>query len=77
MRAKAQLTAKKTAFYGTNATAKEDLISKIGEACRTFGFFSLVNHGIADSLQQDLLACSQEFFSLPLDVKETYSKGQM
>ena len=66
-----------TAFYGTDAAAKDTLISKIGEACRTSGFFSLVNHGIAESLQQEILSFSEELFALPLDVKETYGKGEM
>ena len=66
-----------TAFYGTDAAAKDTMISKIGEACRTSGFFSLVNHGIAESLQQEILSLSEELFALPLDVKETYGKGEM
>jgi isopenicillin N synthase-like dioxygenase len=63
------------AFYGTDEQAKDGLIRQIGEACKQSGFFTLINHGIPESLQKELLACSEEFFSLPLNTKETYNKG--
>lgn len=50
-------------------------MDQIGAACKKSGFFQLVNHGIPESLQRELLSCSEEFFSLPLEVKETYNKG--
>lgn len=63
------------AFHSENPEERSALVEHIGAACEQSGFFQLVNHGIPESLQQDLLSCSKEFFSLPLDVKETYDKG--
>jgi len=63
-----------SAFYSPDAAVRDALVQQIGKACRTSGFFSLVNHGIPDDLQAEVLACSEELFGLPLDVKESYSK---
>ncbi|PSN63686.1 putative oxidoreductase [Corynespora cassiicola Philippines] len=53
---------------------KQTVIAQIGAACRQSGFFQIVNHGIPEKLQEDLLSCSEELFALPLDIKEIYSK---
>ncbi|KAJ4296357.1 hypothetical protein N0V90_006402 [Kalmusia sp. IMI 367209] len=62
------------AFRSDSIEERNALVEQVGAACRQSGFFQLVNHGIPETLQQDILACSEELFSLPLDVKETYSK---
>ena len=64
-----------TAWYGTSDDAKDQLVHQIREACKGSGFFTLISHGIPASLQKDILACSEEFFSLPLDTKDLYDKG--
>ncbi|KAJ5110659.1 hypothetical protein N7532_001194 [Penicillium argentinense] len=61
-------------FYGTNESQKSTLIELLRHACEQFGFFQLFNHGITESLQQDVLQQSKEFFELPLEVKEKYNK---
>lgn len=38
---------------------------RIGEACRTHGFFYIAGHGIDDGLQQALREASRAFFALP------------
>lgn len=62
-------------FFEGNAAERAVLVEKIGEACRTSGFFQLINHGISSSLQKDLLRACEDFFSLPLQAKESYDKG--
>jgi isopenicillin N synthase-like dioxygenase len=37
----------------------------IGEACRSYGFFAIVDHGIPSTLSDDLLRASRAFFALP------------
>lgn len=46
---------------------KEDssAVEEIGRACRDWGFFQIVNHGISDVLIDELYRQSRSFFSLP------------
>ncbi|RIL05804.1 MAG: isopenicillin N synthase family oxygenase [Proteobacteria bacterium] len=37
----------------------------IGHACRTHGFFQIVNHGVDAALERRLFACAREFFAWP------------
>ena len=49
---------------------------EIGEACRTQGFFQIVNHPIPLSLQKEMFRLSKEFFALPLEEKMKLDKGK-
>ena len=66
-----------TAFYGPECAAKENLVKKLKTACQELGFFQLVNHAIPSTLQESILHQSKEFFDLPIEVKEKYSKGRL
>ncbi|WP_341725006.1 isopenicillin N synthase family dioxygenase [Pseudoxanthomonas putridarboris] len=44
---------------------RERTAARIGEACRTQGFFYITGHRIAEELQRALQAASREFFALP------------
>ena len=44
-------------------------IGQIAEACRTWGFFQIVNHGVANDQFQNLWQQAQGFFTLPVDKK--------
>nr|GMD73400.1 gibberellin 2-beta-dioxygenase 8 [Ipomoea batatas] len=43
---------------------------KVTEACREWGFFRLVNHGIPESLMSQMLECSRELFSMAYEAKQ-------
>jgi isopenicillin N synthase-like dioxygenase len=43
--------------------------AQIGEACREFGFFYVVGHGVAESLQDTLEDVSRRFFAQDLQTK--------
>ncbi|KAK9145865.1 hypothetical protein Sjap_005768 [Stephania japonica] len=45
------------------------IIRQVGDACRTHGFFQVVNHGVAAESTEGMLEIAREFFHLPLDVK--------
>lgn len=49
---------------------------QIGHACRTQGFFQIVNHAIPQSLQKEMFKISKEFFALPLEEKMKLDKSQ-
>ena len=41
----------------------------IGDACRNWGFFYIINHGVSEDLQERLESISKQFFTLPLEQK--------
>ncbi|MBW4597309.1 MAG: isopenicillin N synthase family oxygenase [Brasilonema angustatum HA4187-MV1] len=43
--------------------------SQIGEACREWGFFYIVGHGVDENLQQRLEELSRQFFAQDLETK--------
>lgn len=50
-------------------TALRAVVSQIGEACKTCGFFYVVGHGVKLSLQQQLQDGAEKYFALPRDAK--------
>ncbi|EGC40113.1 hypothetical protein DICPUDRAFT_74298 [Dictyostelium purpureum] len=59
---------------GTNQ-GKIKISKEINDACRASGFFYIVNHGIEQSVLDELLEYTQKFFSLPYDVKMKWRVG--
>jgi isopenicillin N synthase-like dioxygenase len=53
-----------------------DIASKIRDACREYGFFYVVGHGVDEALQQRLEKISQEFFAQDLDTKSEISMSR-
>lgn len=49
--------------------ARGDVARQIGAACRDFGFFYIVSHGVSEDLQQQLEIVSREFFGQSLEEK--------
>ncbi|XP_006651534.2 2-oxoglutarate-dependent dioxygenase 11-like [Oryza brachyantha] len=45
-------------------------IAKLGSACRNWGFFQLVNHGVDEQVVNDMKDSATKFFSLPLESKK-------
>lgn len=44
--------------------AQTEIVSKIGNACRDWGFFQVINHGVPCELQQRVDATVKKFFDL-------------
>jgi len=53
-----------------NANSSLEVTAAIRKACLDFGFFYVVNHGIADDLQAKVLEKLWQFFNLPVSKKE-------
>ena len=53
-----------------NANSSLEVTSAIRKACLDFGFFYVVNHGIADDLQAKVLEKLWQFFNLSVSKKE-------
>ncbi|KAH7834634.1 hypothetical protein Vadar_018132 [Vaccinium darrowii] len=51
---------------------RSKIIRDLDRACREWGFFMLVNHGVSKSLMKDVLDGSNQFFNLPMEEKMEY-----
>ncbi|KAK9120961.1 hypothetical protein Syun_018578 [Stephania yunnanensis] len=45
------------------------VIEDICNACKEFGFFQVINHGVSPSLMKDVVQACLEFFNLPIEEK--------
>jgi non-haem dioxygenase in morphine synthesis N-terminal len=52
-----------------SSAASAAVVTQIREACISSGFFQIINHGIASSLQQKVLQGAKLFFELPVEEK--------
>ena len=51
------------------AEDRRQVAARIGQACREWGFFYVVGHGVDEALQRQLAAVSQQFFAQDLETK--------
>ncbi|KAH8144861.1 uncharacterized protein LAJ45_11131 [Morchella importuna] len=56
-------------FYGTDPTAREDLVAQVRAACLDKGFFQIINHSVPATLQDAMFTLAHEFFALPIEEK--------
>ncbi|XP_071722594.1 jasmonate-induced oxygenase 1-like [Rutidosis leptorrhynchoides] len=54
---------------------RADTLSRISDACREWGFFQVVNHGISHDLLKDVRELWRDFFKLPVEVKQEYANA--
>ncbi|KAK3153277.1 hypothetical protein QOZ80_2BG0170150 [Eleusine coracana subsp. coracana] len=47
--------------------------AKLGSACKQWGFFQLINHGVPDDVISNFKSDMTEFFKQPLEAKMAYS----
>ncbi|KAK6142889.1 hypothetical protein DH2020_023237 [Rehmannia glutinosa] len=48
---------------------KNRLIKQIGDACRDYGFFQVINHGVSKEAVDKILKVAHDFFNLPVEEK--------
>ncbi|XP_058074998.1 jasmonate-induced oxygenase 2-like [Magnolia sinica] len=58
-----------------NAVDRERTIQMVSDACREWGFFQAVNHGVSLDLIQRARKVWREFFHLPMELKEIYANS--
>ncbi|GAV75494.1 2OG-FeII_Oxy domain-containing protein/DIOX_N domain-containing protein [Cephalotus follicularis] len=56
-------------------TLRDTTLTHILGACREWGFFQVVNHGVDRELMKRTREVWLEFFNLPLDVKQVYANA--
>ncbi|EFJ17230.1 2-oxoacid-dependent dioxygenase [Selaginella moellendorffii] len=58
-----------SAFVLGDECARVKALAEIDRACRDWGFFQLVNHGLRADRLENILQCTRDFFALPLERK--------
>ncbi|GAB4826100.1 Protein DOWNY MILDEW RESISTANCE 6 [Ancistrocladus abbreviatus] len=48
---------------------KAQINQQIGDACRNYGFFQVVNHGVSKEAVEEMLRVAEDFFKLPVEEK--------
>ncbi|KAF7816418.1 protein SRG1-like [Senna tora] len=54
----------------------EDEQKKLDYACKKYGFFQLINHGVVEELIQRMKSAEAACFDLPLEVKKKYAMAE-
>lgn len=60
---------------GVKGDGRERTMQQIAEACKEWGFFQVVNHGVPLELMRQARGVAREFFSLPLEEKQVYANS--
>ncbi|KAG9455451.1 hypothetical protein H6P81_008355 [Aristolochia fimbriata] len=48
---------------------RREMVRSIGEACRSYGFFQVINHGISRAMMEEIMGTAREFFHQPMEEK--------
>ncbi|CAI0425359.1 unnamed protein product [Linum tenue] len=55
------------------AAVRSETMRRLSSACKDWGFFQVVNHGVDVELMRNIREIWREFFDLPLDSKQQYA----
>lgn len=61
---------------GSDAESLHQLVAEVGEACRRWGFFQVINHGVPSRVRDRIESASKEFFALPKEEKRKSSRDE-
>ncbi|GBG60928.1 hypothetical protein CBR_g16050 [Chara braunii] len=59
----------------SDESAISRVVEQIGAACKEWGFFQAINHGVPQELLDELAAAEREFFALPLEEKKRVNRS--
>lgn len=62
-------------LYGDDDNLRTTILGQISEACREWGFFQILNHGVCPQLMDRAREVWREFFHLPLEMKQPYANS--
>ncbi|KAL1359894.1 hypothetical protein HN51_005233 [Arachis hypogaea] len=60
---------------GEDIALQEETLQRVAEACREWGFFQVVNHGVSHELMRNARELWREFFDQPYELKEEYANS--
>ncbi|KAJ1399939.1 Oxoglutarate/iron-dependent dioxygenase [Sesbania bispinosa] len=55
---------------------KERELKQLHHACKDWGFFQLINHGVSTSLLENVKAGAKKFFNLPMEEKKKFGQKE-
>ncbi|GAA0171745.1 oxygenase [Lithospermum erythrorhizon] len=58
-----------------NPTLREETLALISRACREWGFFQVINHGVSTEIMARTREAWRAFFRLPVEMKQQYSNS--
>lgn len=61
--------------FSDDQTLRLDTLKSISLACRNWGFFQIVNHGVRPQLLKSMREVWREFFNQPLEMKQEYANS--
>ncbi|KAG7561035.1 Oxoglutarate/iron-dependent dioxygenase [Arabidopsis thaliana x Arabidopsis arenosa] len=62
-------------LYTDDLTLQAKTLDEISKACREWGFFQVVNHGMSPQLMDQAKATWREFFYLPMELKNIHANS--
>ncbi|GMY08225.1 probable 2-oxoglutarate-dependent dioxygenase At5g05600 [Fagus crenata] len=62
-------------LYGDDHNLRTTILAQISDACRNWGFFQILNHGISPQLLDRAREVWREFFHLPSEIKQSYANS--
>ncbi|KAL5562510.1 hypothetical protein UlMin_032257, partial [Ulmus minor] len=57
--------------------AIDELVREIGSACKEWGFFQVINHGVPLEKRQKIDSAARKFFALPLEEKRKVRRDEV
>ncbi|KDP44756.1 hypothetical protein JCGZ_01256 [Jatropha curcas] len=60
-------------LYGDDCNLKASILNQVSMACRDWGFFQVINHGVEEELMDKSRQVWRDFFHLPMEVKQEYA----
>ncbi|XP_039021874.1 probable 2-oxoglutarate-dependent dioxygenase ANS, partial [Hibiscus syriacus] len=63
-------------LFGKDPNLHLDTLNRISTACRDWGIFQAVNHGVSHKLMTKARQVWRDFFNLPLQVKQEYANAE-
>ncbi|CAM8963598.1 unnamed protein product [Rhodiola kirilowii] len=57
------------------STEKAMIMEQVSEACREWGFFQVLNHGVRHELMDQMREIWRTFFHLPMEIKQEYANN--
>ena len=59
-----------------NATAIQGLVDQVHDACKTWGFFHVINHGVPIERCEQLMSVAKKFFGQPVEEKRKVMRNE-
>ncbi|KAL6963948.1 hypothetical protein U1Q18_034955 [Sarracenia purpurea var. burkii] len=61
----------------SNPSSLEPLVAEIGDACKNWGFFQVINHGVPPETCRKLESASRKFFAQPAEQKRKVRRDEV